>query len=380
MQCTISPEMPFARRFPDFDTEYYLCPMNHRELDKELEDGQPSDSSEELYERLNLKVDKGQEPVRIDKFLVQRIEHASRNKIQKALESGMVLVNNRQVQPNYKIRPQDEIIVYSDKEIHGEAIIPEEMPLNIQYEDDEVLIINKPPGLVVHPGVGNFSGTLINGVAWYLQKKDLAINENNLPRFGLVHRIDKNTSGLMVLAKTEKAVRSLAKQFFDHTVKRQYLALAWGDLVEDDGTIIAHVGRHQRFRKLFDAYPDGEHGKEAITHYKVLERFGYTTLVQCVLETGRTHQIRVHMQHIGHPLFNDDTYGGDKIVKGTVFSKYRQFVDNCFAICPRHALHAKTIGFVHPGTGKEVLFESELPDDMQQLIDKWRGYTKNKLL
>ncbi|HEY4208996.1 MAG TPA: RluA family pseudouridine synthase [Puia sp.] len=380
MQCTISPEMPFACRFPDFDTEYYLCPMNHRELDKELEDGQPSDSSEELYERLNLKVDKGQEPVRIDKFLVQRIEHASRNKIQKALESGMVLVNNRQVQPNYKIRPQDEIIVYSDKEIHGEAIIPEEMPLNIQYEDDEVLIINKPPGLVVHPGVGNFSGTLINGVAWYLQKKDLAINENNLPRFGLVHRIDKNTSGLMVLAKTEKAVRSLAKQFFDHTVKRQYLALAWGDLVEDDGTIIAHVGRHQRFRKLFDAYPDGEHGKEAITHYKVLERFGYTTLVQCVLETGRTHQIRVHMQHIGHPLFNDDTYGGDKIVKGTVFSKYRQFVDNCFAICPRHALHAKTIGFVHPGTGKEVLFESELPDDMQQLIDKWRGYTKNKLL
>jgi 23S rRNA pseudouridine1911/1915/1917 synthase len=353
---------------------------SHPGLDKDMEEGLPADSSEELYERLNLKVDKGQEPLRIDKFLVQRIENASRNKIQKALDSGMVLVNNRQVQPNYKIRPQDEIIVYSDKEAHGEEIIPEEMPLNIHYEDEELLIINKPPGLVVHPASGNYSGTLINGVAWYLQQKNHAINETNLPRFGLVHRIDKNTSGLMVLAKTEKAVRSLAKQFFDHTVQRQYMALVWGDLAEDNGTIIAHVGRHQRFRKLFDAYPEGEHGKEAITHYKVLERFGYTTLVQCVLETGRTHQIRVHMQHIGHPLFNDDTYGGDKIVKGTVFSKYRQFVDNCFAICPRHALHAKTIGFVHPGTGKEMLFESELPNDMQQLIDKWRGYIKHKSL
>jgi 23S rRNA pseudouridine1911/1915/1917 synthase len=353
--------------------------MSREQVDnKDLEAGTPSDTSEELYERLNLKVDKGQEPMRIDKFLVQRIENASRNKIQKALESGMVLVNNRQVQPNYKIRPQDEIVVYSDKEAHGEEIVPEEMPLNIRYEDEEIMIINKPPGLVVHPASGNYSGTLINGVAWYLQQKNRAINETNLPRFGLVHRIDKNTSGLMVLAKTEKAVRSLAKQFFDHTVKRQYMALVWGDLAEEDGTIVAHVGRHQRFRKLFDAYPEGEHGKEAITHYKVLERFGYTTLVQCVLETGRTHQIRVHMQHIGHPLFNDDTYGGDKIVKGTVFSKYRQFVDNCFAICPRHALHAKIIGFVHPGTGKEMLFESELPADMQQLIDKWRGYVSHR--
>jgi len=350
-----------------------------QELDnKDLEENMPSDPSEELYERLNLKVDRGQEPLRIDKFLVQRIENASRNKIQKALESGMVLVNSRQVQPNYKIRPLDEIVMYSDKEAHGEEIIPEELPLNIRYEDEEVMIINKPPGLVVHPASGNYSGTLINGVAWYLQQKNHAINETNLPRFGLVHRIDKNTSGLMVLAKTERAVRSLAKQFFDHTVKRQYMALVWGDLAEEEGTIVAHVGRHQRFRKLFDAYPEGEHGKEAITHYKVLERFGYTTLVQCVLETGRTHQIRVHMQHIGHPLFNDDTYGGDKIVKGTVFSKYRQFVDNCFAICPRHALHAKTIGFVHPGTGKEVLFESELPADMQQLIEKWRGYISHR--
>jgi 23S rRNA pseudouridine1911/1915/1917 synthase len=338
-----------------------------------------TDGSEELYERLHLKVDKGQEPLRIDKFLVQRIENASRNKIQKALEAGMVLVNNREVSPNYKIRPQDEIIMYSDKEVQGEEIIPEQMPLNIEYEDPDVMIINKPPGLVVHPASGNYSGTLINGVAWYLQQKYGAIDEQSLPRFGLVHRIDKNTSGLMVLAVTEKAVRSLAKQFFDHSVRRQYMALVWGDLAEDAGTVIAHVGRHQRFRKLFDAYPEGEHGKEAITHYKVLERFGYVTLVQCVLETGRTHQIRVHMQHIGHPLFNDDTYGGDKIVKGTVFSKYRQFVDNCFAICPRQALHAKTLGFVHPGTGKEMLFESELPQDMLQVVNKWRAYTENKL-
>ncbi|WP_188929633.1 RluA family pseudouridine synthase [Puia dinghuensis] len=345
--------------------------------DRELDESPSVDGSEELYERLNLKVDKGQEPLRIDKFLVQRIEHASRNKIQKALEAGMVLVNNKQVSPNYKIRPLDEIILYSDKEAPGEEIIPEELPLNIQYEDEDVMIINKPPGIVVHPASGNYSGTLINGVAWYLTQKNSAINEQNLPRFGLVHRIDKNTSGLMVLAKTEKAVRSLAKQFFDHTVHRQYMALVWGDLVEDSGTIVAHVGRHLRFRKLFDAYPDGDHGKEAITHYKVLERFGYVTLIQCVLETGRTHQIRVHMQHIGHPLFNDDTYGGDKIVKGTVFSKYRQFVDNCFAICPRHALHAKTIGFIHPGTGKEMLFESELADDMKEVIAKWRAYTTN---
>jgi 23S rRNA pseudouridine1911/1915/1917 synthase len=349
------------------------------EVDNELDESPSPDGSDEWYERMNLKVDKGQEPMRIDKFLVQRIEGASRSKIQRALEAGMVLVNNKQVQSNYKIRPQDEIIMYSDKEAPGEEIVPEKMPLNIHYEDEEVLIINKPPGLVVHPASGNYTGTLINGIAWYLQQENKAINENNLPRFGLVHRIDKNTSGLMVLAKTDRAVRSLAKQFFDHTVKRQYIALVWGDLAEDNGTIIAHVGRHKRFRKLFDAYPDGDHGKEAITHYTVLERFGYTTLVQCVLETGRTHQIRVHMQHIGHPLFNDDTYGGDKIVKGTVFSKYRQFVDNCFAACPRHALHAKTIGFIHPGTGKEVIFHSELPDDMATLIGKWRGYIQKRL-
>ncbi len=348
-----------------------------RKPENNLED--INEASDELYERMNIKVDKGQEPMRIDKFLVQRIENASRNKVQQAIQAGRVLVNNKIVQPNHKIKPQDEIIVYSDKETQGEKVIPEKIDLNIFYEDDDVMIINKPAGLVVHPASGNYSGTLLNGIAYYLQQKNNSINEETLPRFGLVHRIDKNTSGLMVLAKTEKAVTSLAKQFFNHTVKRQYMALVWGDMINNEGTVVAHVGRHQRFRKLFDAYPEGEHGKEAITHYKVLERFGYTSLLQCVLETGRTHQIRVHMQHIGHPLFSDDTYGGDKIVKGTVYSKYKQFVENCFVICPRQALHAKTIGFIHPTTGKEVLFESELPDDMKNLIEKWRGYVAARI-
>jgi 23S rRNA pseudouridine1911/1915/1917 synthase len=240
------------------------------------------------------------------------------------------------------------------------------------------MIINKPPGLVVHPASGNYTGTLINGVAYYLQEKNKGINETVLPRFGLVHRIDKNTSGLMVLAKNAIAVASLAKQFFNHTMKRQYVALVWGDLKEDQGTISAHIGRHKKFRKQFAAYADGETGKEATTHYQVLERFGYVTLVQCILETGRTHQIRVHMKYIGHPLFNDEVYGGDKIVKGTVFTKYKQFVDNCFEICPRQALHAKTIGFIHPTTKKEMLFDSEMPSDMQQVINKWRDYVKTK--
>lgn len=345
--------------------------------ENELDDS--TEAAEELYERMNLVVDKGQEPLRLDKFLVARVEGASRNKVQKAIESGRVTVNSKVVPPNYKIKPKDEIIVYSDKEVQGEEIIPEDIPLDIVYEDDHIMIVNKPVGLVVHPACGNPRGTLINGVAHHLREQNNTISEDNLPRFGLVHRIDKNTSGLMVLAKTEKAVASLAKQFFDHTITRQYVALAWGDVQQDQGTIVAHVGRHQRFRKLFDAYPEGDYGKDAITHYKVLERFGYVTLVQCELETGRTHQIRVHMKHIGHPLFNDELYGGDKIVKGTVFSKYKQFVENCFAMCPRHALHARTIGFTHPGTGKPVLFESQLPEDMTMLIEKWRNYVKTRI-
>lgn len=334
------------------------------------------DFSETLYERMNLVVDRGQDPIRLDKFLTARIENISRNKVQQAIEGGRVLVNNKTSSANYKIRPGDMIVCYSDRQSVGEEIVPEKMSLNIFYEDEEVLIINKPPGLVVHPASGNYSGTLINGVAYYLQEKNKTITEDTLPRFGLVHRIDKNTSGLLLLAKTSLAVASLAKQFYDHTIKRQYIALVWGDLKENEGTIIAHVGRHQRFRKLFEAYPEGDHGKEAITHYSVLERFGYVTLVKCILETGRTHQIRVHMKYIGHPLFSDETYGGDKILKGTIYSKYKQFVENCFAICPRQALHAQTIGFVHPATKMEMLFQSELPEDMRVVIEKWRNYTQ----
>lgn len=333
------------------------------------------ESSEELYERFQFNVDKGQEPYRIDKFLMNRIEGATRNKLQQAINAGLVLVNGKEVKQNYKIKALDQIIIYSDMSPEGTDVLPENMPLNIVHEDDDIIIINKPAGLVVHPGSGNYHGTLLNGIAYHLQQQNIPVSEETLPRFGLVHRIDKNTSGLLVLAKTDTAMRQLAKQFFDHTVKRKYLALVWGNVAKDEGTIVAHVGRNLRYRKLFEAYPEGDHGKEAITHYTVLERFNYVTLVQCVLETGRTHQIRVHMKHIGHPLFNDDFYGGDKIVKGTIFSKYKQFVDNCFTICPRQALHAKTLGFVHPATQTEIFFESELPDDMAAVIAKWRGYT-----
>jgi 23S rRNA pseudouridine1911/1915/1917 synthase len=347
----------------------YICKM--QELQDEL-----NESSEVLYQRLQIVVDRGQEPIRIDKFLVARMEGASRTKVQKAIEAGMVTINGKPVSANYKIKPAEEITVFSEYEQHTDEIVPQQMDLNIVYEDDHVMIINKPVGLVVHPGSGNRDHTLVNGIAWYLQQKDKTITEEVLPRFGLVHRIDKNTTGLMVLAKSDKAAASLAKQFFDHTVHRYYIALVWGDIQQDEGTVIAHIGRHQRFRKLFDAYPEGDHGKEAITHYKVLERFGYVTLIQCELETGRTHQIRVHMKHLGHPLFNDEIYGGDRIVKGTVFTRYKQFVDNCFAICPRHALHAKTIGFRHPGTGELVTYDSELPQDMKQVIEKWRSYSK----
>jgi len=335
-----------------------------------------NDISEELYQRFVFNADKGQEPYRIDKFLMNRIEGATRNKLQQAINAGLILVNNKEVKQNYKVKAFDQIIVYSDLSPESTEIVPEKMNLNIVHEDDDILMINKPAGMVVHPGSGNYSGTLLNGVAWYLQNENPSISESVLPRFGLVHRIDKNTSGLLVLAKKDRAMRQLAKQFYDHTVKRQYVALVWGDLEKEEGTIVAHVGRNLRYRKLFEAYPEGDHGKEAITHYKVLERFNYVTLVQCVLETGRTHQIRVHMKHIGHPLFNDDFYGGDKIVKGTIFSKYKQFVDNCFAICPRQALHAKTLGFIHPETEKEIFFDTELPEDISGVIEKWRNYVK----
>jgi len=334
--------------------------------------------SEELFEKLVLEIDKGQEPLRIDKFLMTRVEGATRNKIQQAIENEMVLVNDKPVKTNYKVKAFDKIIVYDDRHPETSDIIPENIPLTIIYEDDDLMVINKPVGMVVHPGSGNPNGTLVNAVAYYLLQQNPSLSEEELSRFGLVHRIDKNTSGLLVMAKTKEAMSNLAKQFFNHTVHRRYIALVWGDFEENEGTITGHVGRHQRFRKLFTTYPDGEHGKDAITHYKILERFNYVTLVECRLETGRTHQIRVHMQYIGHPLFNDDFYGGDKIVKGTVFTRYKQFIDNCFEICPRQALHAAELGFIHPTTKKEMVFKSELPEDMHQVIEKWRKYAVAK--
>ncbi len=342
--------------------------MPDENLDEELSEG------EELFERLTIVTDKGQEPYRIDKFLMNRIDGATRNKIQQAIEAERVLINDKPVKSNYKVKAFDKIIVYESRTPESSEILSENIPLNIVYEDEDILLINKPAGMVVHPGSGNKTGTLINGVAWHLQQQNIGLRETTLARSGLVHRIDKNTTGLLVMAKNAKAMTSLARQFFDHTVHRRYVALVWGDFETDEGTITANVGRHQRFRKVFTAYPDGEYGKEAITHYKVLERFNYVTLIECRLETGRTHQIRVHMQHVGHPLFNDDTYGGDKIVKGTVFNKYKQFVDNCFSICHRQALHAQQLGFIHPSTGLQVNFESELPEDMKLVIEKWRNY------
>lgn len=338
------------------------------------------DEGEALYERQVIRTDKGQEPLRIDKFLMGRIEGATRNKIQQGIEAGMVTVNGQPVKCNFKVKGSMEIITFTTTAPDETDIVPEPLPLDIVYEDDWLMIINKQPGMVVHPGSGNYNGTLLNGIAYYLQQQNPSLDESLLPRYGLVHRIDKNTSGLLVVAKSAKAASHLAKQFFNHDIQRNYIALVWGDVEQDEGTVIAHVGRNQRFRKLFEAYPEGEHGKEAITHYKVLERMNYVTLVQCTLETGRTHQIRVHMKHIGHTLFGDHTYGGDKILKGTIFSKYKQFVDNCLEICPRQALHAKTLGFRHPEDEREMFFELDLPEDMATLIDKWRRYVQGRTL
>lgn len=343
-----------------------------------MEEDIKEEGTEELYERHSFKVDKGQQPIRIDKWVQSRIENITRNKIQQAIEAGFLTVNGKNVKNNYKVKPGDEILLLSFVSPLQTEVQPEFIPLNIVYEDDAIMVINKPPDMVVHPGVGNYTGTLLNGIAYHLISQDPAINEEGLPRYGLVHRIDKNTTGLLVVAKTAEAAAHLAKQFFDHTVARNYIALVWGNVALDNGTIIANIGRHQRFRKIFDAYPDGDTGKHAITHYKVLERFNYVTLIQCTLETGRTHQIRVHMKHIGHTLFNDADYGGDKILKGTIFTKYKQFVDNCFQICPRCALHAKTLSFIHPVSKKEMHFESELPDDIQNVIEKWRNYSVNR--
>jgi 23S rRNA pseudouridine1911/1915/1917 synthase len=333
----------------------------------------PEQDGEDLYEHHRIVTDKGQEPLRIDKFLMNRIENASRTKLQSSAEAGNILVNGKTVKSNYKVKGGDTITIVLAHPPRDKEIIPENIPLNVVFEDDSLVVVNKPPGLVVHPGYGNYSGTLVNGLMYHF--KELPMFNKGEARPGLVHRLDKNTSGIMILAKNEIALAKLAKQFFDRTTKRVYVALVWGDFAEDTGTITGNIGRNIRDRKKMDVFPDGEDGKHAVTHYKVLERFGYVTLLECRLETGRTHQIRVHLSHIGHPLFNDEVYGGEKILKGTTFTKYKQFIENCFKIMPRHALHAKSLGFIHPDTGKEMFFDSEITEDMQLVIDKWRKYS-----
>lgn len=330
---------------------------------------------QEMNEHHRFVVDKGQSPMRIDKYLSMHIVGISRTRIQQAAEANCILVNNSAVKANYKIKPRDVISVVLGYPKHEFEIIPQDIPLDIFFEDDDLIVINKEPGMVVHPGFGNFEGTVANAVAYRL--KDIQSFDITDLRPGIVHRIDKDTSGLMVVAKNKKAKVNLADQFFEKTTKRKYVALVWGTVKEDEGTIETYIGRNVRDRLQMAVVDDEKNGKHAITHYKVLERIGYVTLVECMLETGRTHQIRVHMKHIGHPLFNDARYGGDQILKGQNFSKYKQFVQNCFKICPRQALHAKLLGFKHPRTGEEMIFESELATDMSQLIDKWRNYIAN---
>lgn len=342
---------------------------------EELEDVEPIVPDDQLYEHFRVVVDKGQEMIRVDKYLFDRIVNASRNRIQKAAESGFVMANGKPVKSSYKVKPQDVITVMMDRPRYENEIIPENIPLNIVYEDDCLMVVNKPAGLVVHPGHGNYSGTLVNAIAWHM--KDNPDYDANDPHVGLVHRIDKDTSGLLVIAKTPDAKTHLGNQFFNKTTKRRYRALVWGNVENDEGTVIGNIGRNPKDRMQMTVVPDDE-GKYAVTHYRVLERLGYVTLVECILETGRTHQIRVHMKHIGHILFNDERYGGHEILKGTHFAKYKQFVNNCFQICPRQALHAMTLGFIHPKSGEEMYFTSELPEDMEQLIEKWRGYISNK--
>ncbi|MBQ3204508.1 MAG: RluA family pseudouridine synthase [Alistipes sp.] len=337
-----------------------------------------SAASDEMYEHFSIVVDKGQKMLRLDKFLVDRMEHCSRNRIQQAADSGLLLVNGVAAKSSYKVKPLDHItfvMPYPKRELE---IIPEDIPLNIVYEDDSLIIVNKQPGMVVHPGCGNYTGTLVNALTFYL--KDIPLFQKGDMRAGLVHRIDKDTSGLLVIAKTDEAHTRLAKQFFDHTIHRRYVALVWGNFEEDEGIIVGNIGRNPRDRQQMYVFADGSDGKHAVTHYKVLRRYGYVTLVECRLETGRTHQIRVHMAWKGHPLFNDARYGGDRILKGTTFSKYKQFIENCFSALPRQALHARSLGFVHPTTREDVYFDSELPADLQTVIDKWEMYCSSRNL
>lgn len=338
---------------------------------EEVED----EDSAGLYEHFKVIADKGQKLLRVDKFLLVHLSNTSRNRVQKAADAGFIMVNGKPVKRSYKVKPMDVVQVMLDRPHYDNAITPEDIPLDIVYEDDDLMVINKPAGLVVHPGFGNWHGTLLNAIAWHL--KDQPEYDINDPEIGLVHRIDKDTSGLLVVAKTANAKTHLGLQFFNKTTKREYNALVWGNFVEEQGRIEGNIARDPKDRMRMAVFPPGsEIGKHAVTHYYILERFGYTTLVKCVLETGRTHQIRAHMRHIGHPLFSDERYGGDQILKGTPGGKYKQYIENCFSLCPRQVLHAKTLGFVHPTTGKEMMFNSELPEDITNLLEKWRNYTK----
>jgi 23S rRNA pseudouridine1911/1915/1917 synthase len=334
---------------------------------------QEPDESEELFEHFRFEAGKGQAPLRVDKFLMNLVENATRSKIQKAADAGNIYVNDVAVKSNHKVKSNDIVRMLLEHPPYEYLLTPENIPIDIVYEDDQLLVLNKEPGMVVHPGHGNYSGTLVNALAYHFD--NLPMNSSERP--GLVHRIDKDTSGLLVVAKTEQAMTHLTKQFADKTSEREYVAIVWGNVEEDEGTIEGNIDRHVKDRMQMAVFPDGEQGRHAVTHYKVLERLGYVTLVSCKLETGRTHQIRVHMKHIGHTLFNDARYGGDVILKGTTFTKYKQFIDNCFKILPRQALHAKTLGFVHPTTNEFIRFDSELPQDMVECIEKWRTYSKS---
>ncbi len=339
-----------------------------------MNDKNEHEINDELYEHHKFVAAEGQEPLRVDKYLMNFIENATRNKIQLAIKAGNVLVNEVPVKSNYRVKAHDIVRVVLAHPPHENLLVPEDIPLNIVYEDDELIVIDKPAGLVVHPGHGNYTGTLVNGLIHHFQN----LPNNSGDRPGLVHRIDKDTSGLLVVAKTEYSMAHLASQFYNRTTKRRYLALVWGSLADEEGTIEGNIGRSMKNRLQMDVYPEGDQGKHAVTHYKVLERFSYVTLVECRLETGRTHQIRAHFKFLGHPLFNDARYGGDKILKGTTFSKYKQFVDNCFKVLPRQALHARTLGFEHPTTGEIMEFESDVPADMTSCLEKWRVYTRSQ--
>lgn len=349
--------------------------MTEEEL--ELQDEIPEEQSD-LFEHFKIVVDKGQALLRLDKFLTTKIQNASRTKVQYAAEAGNILVNGKPEKSSYKVKPFDTVSVVLPHPPHETELIPEDIPLNIMFEDEHLLIVNKEAGMVVHPGYGNYTGTLVNALAWHL--KDNPMFSSGEMRPGLVHRIDKDTSGILVIAKNDLAMNKLASQFFNRTTDRRYVALVWGELKEDNGNITGHIARSPKDRRVMCVYEDGSEGKHAVTHWTVLERLGYVTLVECKLETGRTHQIRAHFKHIRHPLFNDETYGGNEILKGTTFTKYKQYIQNCFKILPRQALHAKSLAFDHPYTGKRMSFDSPVPADMQQVIEKWRNYIANREL